>query len=112
MLRPLQENSEPLLRQYFGIPYSGLKPSKRVALFGRDRHIGMTAAEHDDGITGRAAVGTRAQSPPYAERIHDRHPRADIEQSLDKALRRVSLARAGGADDRAPDATSPAPSQG
>jgi hypothetical protein len=29
----------------------------------------MTAAEHHDRISGRAAVGARAQSPPHAKRI-------------------------------------------
>ena len=80
--------------------FSGDHPAERATHLRRDRHIGMIAAKHDDGITGRAAVGARAQSPPDTERIHNRHPRAAIKQLLDESLSRVSLARAGGADDR------------
>jgi hypothetical protein len=62
----------------------------------------MSAAEYHDRITGSGAVGAGTQSPPHAKRIDDRHPRADIEQPLDKALRGISFARAGGTDDRDP----------
>jgi hypothetical protein len=62
----------------------------------------MTPAKHHDRIAGSAAVGARAQSPPDAKRIDDRHPCADVEQPLDKTFRRIGLARAGGADDRDP----------
>jgi hypothetical protein len=62
----------------------------------------MLPAEHHGRIAGSAAVGACAQSPPHAERIHDRHPSADIEQPLDKALRGIGFARAGGTDDRDP----------
>jgi hypothetical protein len=57
-------------------------------------------AEYHDRIAGRAAVGTCTQPPPHAERINDRHPRADIEQSFYKTLGRIGLPRAGRADDR------------
>jgi hypothetical protein len=60
---------------------------------------GGAFAEHDDGIAGHSAIGAGAQSPPHAKRIHDRHPCATIKQSLDEALGRVGLTRAGGADD-------------
>jgi hypothetical protein len=72
------------------------------ARLGDDRHVGMLPAEHHDGIAGGAAVGARPQPPPHAERIDDRHPSADIEQPLDKALRGIGFARAGGTDDRDP----------
>jgi hypothetical protein len=60
----------------------------------------VLSAEHHDRITGLAAVGARAQSPPHAEGIYDRHPRAAIEQPLDESFRRIGFARSGGADDR------------
>jgi hypothetical protein len=85
---------------------TGDHPAKCRALFGRDRHIGMAAAEYHDRIAASAAVGARAQSPPHAEGIDDRYPRASIKQPLDKALRCVGLARAGGADDRDPSSAS------
>jgi hypothetical protein len=72
------------------------------AHFGGDRYVGMTSAEHHDRVAGGAAVGARAQSPPQAKWIDDRHACADVELRLDKAFRRVGLARAGGADDRDP----------
>jgi hypothetical protein len=70
------------------------------AHFGGDRDVGVAAAEHDDGITGRAAVGACAQSPPDAKRIDDRYARAAVEQSLDESLCGIGLARPGGADNR------------
>lgn len=73
--------------------------AKRGAHHSGNRHVGMTTVEHHDRIAGGAAVGARAQSPPHAERIDDRHTRADIEQPLDKTFGRIGLARAGGADD-------------
>ena len=85
-----------------GESFAGDHPAERGAHLGGDRHVGMAAAKHDDRITGCAAVGARAQSPPHAERIDDRHPRAAVEQPFDKSLGRVGLARAGGADDRDP----------
>jgi hypothetical protein len=60
----------------------------------------MPSAEHHDRIAGGAAIGARTQPPPHAERIDDRHPRANVQQPLDKAFRSIGLARAGGADDR------------
>jgi len=60
--------------------FTGDHAAKRGAHLGGDRNIGMTPAEHYDRIAGRAAVGARAQSPPHAKRIHDCHPRTDIEQ--------------------------------
>ena len=54
------------------------------------------------GSYGRAAVGARAQTPPNPERIHNRDPRAALEQPLDKPLCCVGLAGARGADNRNP----------
>ena len=81
---------------------AGDQPAEGRAHVGRDRHVGMAAAEHDDRIAGVRAVGAGAQSPPHAERIDDRDPRAGLEQPLDKALCRIGLARTGGADNRDP----------
>lgn len=66
---------------------------------GRDRDVGVAAAEHDHGIAGGGAVGAGAQSPPHPERIDDRDVRAALEQPLDESLGGVGLAGAGGADD-------------
>jgi hypothetical protein len=50
------------------------------------------AAKDHDRIASFAAVGTRTQSPPDAERIHDRHPRTAVEQPFDESLGRIGLA--------------------
>jgi hypothetical protein len=78
------------------------EPPERRAHFGSDRHVGMAAAKHHNRIAGRAAVGARPQSPPDAERIHDRDARAAVEQPLDESFRRIGLARARRADNRNP----------
>ena len=59
-------------------------------------------AEDDDWVTGRHAVGARAQSPPHAEWIDNGDVRACLEQALDESFCRIGLARAGGADNRDP----------
>jgi hypothetical protein len=74
--------------------------AERRAHLAGDRHICMTPAEYHDRIASGTAVGAGAQSPLDAERVHDRHARAAIEQPLDKTFRGISLARAGGAHNR------------
>jgi hypothetical protein len=56
------------------------------------RRTSRPAAALGVHISGRAAVGARAQSPPHAERIHNRHPRTALEEMLDKTFSRVSFA--------------------
>ncbi len=65
-------------------------------------HVGAAAAEDDNGIAGRSCVSPSAQASPDAERVDDADARAGVEQLLDPALRRVRLARPGGADDGDP----------
>ena len=81
---------------------AGDHPPEGGAHIGSDRDVGMPAAEHDHRITGRAAIGARAQSPPHSKGIHDRDPCAALEQPLDKAFRCVGSAGASRADDRDP----------
>jgi hypothetical protein len=82
-----------------GERFAGNDAAKCCAHVGGDRHVGMAAAEDDDGITGCRAVGAGAQSPPDAEGINDRYARAAVDQALDESLGRIGLARTGGADD-------------
>jgi hypothetical protein len=81
---------------------TGDEPAECGAHLGGDRHVSVFAAKDDDKIAGFAAVGARAQPPPHAERIDDRHPRTAVEQPFHESLGRVGLARPGGADDRNP----------
>jgi hypothetical protein len=62
----------------------------------------MAAAEYDNRITGRLAVGARPQSPPDAKWIHDHYARAAVEQPLDESFRCIGLAGARRADNGNP----------
>jgi hypothetical protein len=82
-----------------GKRFAGNDPAECRAHGGGDRHVGVAAAEDDDGITGGGSIGTGAQSPPDPEGIDDRYTGASVEQALDESFGGIGLPRTGGADD-------------